>query len=368
MTPAPRRLLSSLLLLATVAGLGAWLATWKGHALRQAEAASLAPAEPAETVAVATVREAVSRPTTTAIGTVSPSAPSPPQRAGRHRADVRLAPGRIVEAGELLLALDVEVERAELAALEARAALAETTLARLERLIGEQATSETAVDQARAARDVARADIARTRAIIDRKTIRAPFRARVGLARPPPGQHLAAGPAVPALQAVAGPVHVDFAVPQSVAAGLRRGVAVTVAAADLPPRPAAVVAVDARVNPETRNATVRARLEGAPADLPSPGASVQVTVPVGPPQPALVIPAVALRKGPDGDHVFVVASGDDRQPRAHLRRVESSGLDGAEAWISQGLAPGAQVATSVSFTPRDGLLVTVPDGPRASSR
>lgn len=369
MIPAPRRLLSSLLLLATVAGLGTWLATWKGHALRQAEAASLAPAEPAETVAVATVREAVSRPTTTAIGTVLAvrSVTLRNELAGTVR-DVRLAPGRIVEAGELLLALDVEVERAELAALEARAALAETTLARLERLIGEQATSETAVDQARAARDVARADIARTRAIIDRKTLRAPFRARVGLADLHPGQYLDAGTVVTTLQAVAGSVHVDFAVPQSVAAGLHRGAAVSVAAADLPPRAAAVVAVDARVNPETRNATVRARLEGAPADLPSPGASVQVTVPVGPPQPALVIPAMALRKGPDGDHVFVVAAGDDRQPRAHLRRVEAAGLDGGEAWISQGLEPGEQVATSGSFKLRDGLLVTVPDGPRASSR
>ncbi len=49
------------------------------------------------------------------------------------------------------------------------------------------------VDQARAELDVARAQIARTKAIIARKTIRAPFRARVGIADVHPGQYLSEG-------------------------------------------------------------------------------------------------------------------------------------------------------------------------------
>ena len=47
--------------------------------------------------------------------------------------------------------------------------------------------------QARAARDVALAQIARTRAVIARKTISAPFRARVGLSDVHPGQYLREG-------------------------------------------------------------------------------------------------------------------------------------------------------------------------------
>ncbi|MGE0461868.1 MAG: efflux RND transporter periplasmic adaptor subunit [Vicinamibacterales bacterium] len=369
MYPRPRRYLSSLLLLSAVAGLAVWLAAWKGHALREAEAASPGPAEPAESVTVATVRRAVTRPTTTAIGTVLAlrSVTLRNELPGTVR-EVRLVPGQVVEPGTVLVALDVEVERAELAALEARAALAETTLARLERLIAEHATSETTVDQARAARDVARAEIARTRAIIERKTVRAPFRARVGLADLHPGQYLDAGTEVTTLQAVTGAVFIDFAVPQAVAAGLRRGRTVEVSAASgEPSRPAAIVAVDARVNPETRNATVRARLDGGPSTLPPPGASVQVVVPTGPPEPALVIPASALRKGPDGDHVFVVSPGDDQPPRARVRRVEAA-MAGDEVFVRAGLEAGERVATSGSFKLRDGALVAVPDGPRASGR
>src|SRR5439155_646931 len=94
---------------------------------------------------------------------------------------VMLVPGQIVEPGTILVALDVSVEAADLEAQAAQADLATTTLARLERLRQADAASQEEVDQARAARDVAVAQIARTRAIVARKTIRAPFRARVGL-------------------------------------------------------------------------------------------------------------------------------------------------------------------------------------------
>ena len=367
MSQQQRRLLSSSLLLFSIAGLALWLATWKGNALREAEAASL-PAEPAESVTVAAVREDLERPATTAIGTVLAlrSITLRNELPGTVR-QVALVPGQVVEAGAVLVALDVEVERAELRALEARAALAETTLARLERLIQENATSATTVDQARASRDIAHADIARTRAIIERKTIRAPFRARVGLADVHPGQYLDAGTALTTLQAVGGAVHIDFAVPQSVAASLRRGtrVRVTDAAGD-PPQLAEIIAIDSRVNPETRNAMVRARLDGSA--LPSPGASVQVTVPTGPPQPTLVVPATALRKSPEGDQVFVVSAAGDGQLRAEARRVETGALVGDNVLVRTGLAAGEKVATSGSFKLRDGMRVVVSDNVTTTAR
>ena len=94
-----------------------------------------------------------------------------------------------------------------------------------------QATSQEEVDQARAERDVALAQMARTRAIIARKTIRAPFRARVGIADVHPGQYLNEGTELTTLQGVAEAAHVDFTVAQRVAAGLRVGDSVGVLAA-----------------------------------------------------------------------------------------------------------------------------------------
>src|SRR2546426_400583 len=123
----------------------------------------------------------------------------------------------------LLVTLAVSGEEAELQAQPAQADLAETTLARLERLWEARATSQEEVDQARAARDVALAQIARTRAIIARKTIRAPFRARVGLSDVHPGQYLNEGTELTTLQGVAAAVNVDFTAAQAVGAQRRPG-------------------------------------------------------------------------------------------------------------------------------------------------
>src|SRR2546426_9611959 len=63
---------------------------------------------------------------------------------------------------------------------------------------------------------------------------------------------------------------------------------VAVYAADDPrPITARIVAVDARVDPATRNALVRARIQ---SQAPAPGASVRVEVPTGPSTTVVAIP------------------------------------------------------------------------------
>src|SRR5204862_6006200 len=202
---------------------------------------------------------------------------------------------RIVEARTILVALDVSVEQPDLEAQTAQADLAAGTLLRLERLRQAQAASEEEVEQARAARDVATAQIARTRAIIARKTIRAPFRARVGLADVHPGQFLNEGTELTTLQGVDAAANVDFTVAQAVAAELHPGEPVAVFAAnDARPLSARIVAVDAKIDPATRNALVRARI---PSRAPAPGASGRAQAPTGPPTPVGPIPASALATG-----------------------------------------------------------------------
>ena len=66
----------------------------------------------------------------------------------------------------------------------------------------------------------------------------------------------------------------------------------------------------------TRNAAVRARIEGDAGGLPAPGASLRVQVPTGAPSEAVAVPVSALRKGPTGDHVFVVAPDQAGKTRA----------------------------------------------------
>lgn len=359
-----RNWIGTVLLLTLVLSVGLGLVAWKYESVQDQQAASANQPEPMESITVAVVRDMDHRPTTTSIGTVLAlrSVTLKNELAGTVR-EVRLIPGQTVEAGTLLVALDVSVEEAELKAQETQAALAKTVLNRRQNLNQELATTQEEVDRARADLDIAHAQMARTKAIIAKKTIRAPFRARVGIADIHPGQYLNEGTLLTTLQGVADAVHVDFTVAQQIAAGLRDGETVDVfPAGDSVPLQAKIVALDARVDPTTRNTVVRARIEGTEY-APAPGASVRVRVPVGPPRKAVAIPVSALRKGPGGDQVFVIAPDQDDKTRAHVRQVESGAMVGDQIVIHAGLEAGETVAASGSFKLREGVLVAIASDP-----
>lgn len=361
---ASRSWIGSSLLLLTVLGIGAALAGWKRASIAASDAANARQPEPMEAVAVAVAKTRDYARTTTSIGTVVAlrSITLRNELAGTVK-EAKLEPGSIVEEGTLLVALDVSVEEAELHAQQAQAALAETMLKRMERAGQTHGASESDVDKARAERDVALAQVARTQAIIARKTIRAPFRAHVGISDVHDGQYLAEGTQLTTLQGVDEAVHVDFTVAQTVAAGLATGMTVdVVTATDPKPIPAKIIALDARVDRETRNAWIRARIDGVP-QLPRPGASVRVRVPLGPAKLCVVIPVSALRRGPTGDHVFLIAPDDNGKERAHDRPVKGGAMLGDEIVVEEGLNAGDRVAASGSFKLHEGELVAVvPDG------
>src|SRR5262245_52144406 len=350
-----RRRVAPLVLAGVLLGTGVVLGAWKHNSLA-AQRAAVQP-EPVEVVTVAVATPTEHRESTTAIGTVLAleSITLRNELPGTVR-QVSLTPGAIVEAGTVLVALDTSVETADLRALEAQATLAETTLRRHELLRKYEATAESEVDQARAQRDVSKAQVERLRAVIAKKIIRAPFRARVGLADIHRGQYLNEGVQLTTLQGVSDEVNVDFSVPQAVAATLGLGSKVEVITSAPEPITASILAIDAKVDPATRNALVRARISGT-KELPAPGASVRVQVPVGAMGTAIAIPVSALRKGPGGDHVWVIGPDDGGATRAHERVVVSGPVVGDTVLILKGLSAGEQVAASGSFKLREAVKV-----------
>jgi len=350
--------IASVGLVGAVLAVGSGLVALKKSRMRQASAEAAMMPEPMEVVVVQAAREVEYRRTTNAVGTVLAlrSITLRNELAGRVKR-VELAPGKIVEEGTELVVLDTAVEEAELKSQQAQAVLAEATLQRIKALDTSDATSKQDLDQAQAARDVALAQIERTRAMIDRKTIRAPFRARIGLSDLHPGQYLNEGVELTTLQGVDEAVHVDFTVTQNVALGLKEGDAVEVFGVDREtPVQATILALDARIDPATRNDTIRAKVDDA-RKLPPPGASVQVRVPVGSARKVVAVPVSALRRGPEGDHVFVIANDPQGKPRAAMRLVKSGAVMGDEVIIESGLKVGEPVAASGSFKLREGALV-----------
>jgi membrane fusion protein, multidrug efflux system len=350
--------IGSLVLVGAVAGTGFGLAAWKKADIEKSMAEAAMMPEPMEAILVQPAREIEHRRTTQAVGTVLAlrSVTLRNELPGTVES-VDLTPGKIVEAGTVLVALDVSVEEAELKAQQAQAALAEATLQRVESLATSSATSKKDLDQARAEHDVALAQMERTKAMIARKVIRAPFRARIGLSDLHPGQYLIEGVELTTLQGVDQAAHVDFTVTQTVALGLKEGDVVEVVGADKEtPVSATIIALDSLIDRNTRNANIRAKVADA-RKLPPPGASVQVRVPVGAARQVVAVPVSALRRGPEGDHVFVIAADPQGQSRASMRLVKSGPVMGDEVVIESGLKAGEAVAASGSFKLREGALV-----------
>jgi len=357
--PTPRsasvRLVAAVVLILVVVGIGA--ALWYVKQRGKAAAAGAQHPEMAFAVesAVATTRSHAR--STTAIGTIRAlqSIDLKNELAGTVR-QVHLKPGDVVDAGTLLVELDVAVELAELAALEADAKLASSLLTRTEQALKDQGASAADVDRARAEHDKALANVARTKALIEQKRIRAPFRARTGMVDLHIGQYLVPGTTITTLQGVDDAVHVDFSVTQEAATTLAVGSEVDVTIGDRTAK-AKIVAMDARVESATRNMWVRALLQGA-QPLPSPGSSARVRVPVEAPHEVIVVPVSSLRRGPGGDYMWALEAAPDGALRAKTRRVVTGPVLGDEVVVVKGLEAGERVAALGSFKiPTEGALV-----------
>lgn len=360
--PAPialsplRRTVISVLLLTCVAGAAGGIYLWKLGNVAAAAAAAASQPEPAEAVEGSVVAVRSYTPGTTAIATVRAlqSITLRNELPGTVR-KVALQTGATVAAGDLLVELDIAVEQAELAALEAEARLAESMLKRMEQALAQQGASAADVDRARAEHDKAAANVVRTAALIERKRLRAPFPARVGMVDLHVGQYLEPGTPLTTLQGLEAGVHLDFSVTQETASRLRLGRTIDVTCAGKTVA-APIVALDARVDASTRNTAVRALLQGV-EPLPLPGSSLRVSVPVAEPQQVVVIPVSALRRGPGGDHVFLLVPTPEGQLRAQTRRIVAGPALGDEVIVREGLQLGERVAAAGSFKLREGALV-----------
>lgn len=351
--------ITATVLVLAVAGTAVALALWKINSWeKSAEEAALMP-EPTEVVKTAVSEERSFSKFTTMTGTVRALQSIVLQNElDGTVAETRLTSGAIVETGDILVAFDISVEVAEMKAHEAQAELARITLERITPLSIGQAVAASELDRARAELDIASAHIARIQATMDRKTLRAPFRAKVGLADLHKGQYLEAGTVLTTLQGIDDAVHVDFQVPQEVAVTLKPGSSVEIVSAPLGNTVSAkIVALDARTDANTRNLLVRARIEGAGGAAPSPGSAVKVRVPAGTLANAVAIPVTALRRGADGDFVFVIAKDELGKERATLRPVKVAALEGEVVFLTDGLKAGEKIATTGSFKLREGVLV-----------
>jgi membrane fusion protein (multidrug efflux system) len=271
--------------------------------------------------------------------------------------------GRAVRAGDVLAVLDTRQEQAQLAAIEARRELARVTFDRVQQLLKEQVISKAEFDRATAELHQTDAQLGEIKAVIQRKTIRAPFSGVLGIRQVNLGQYLAGGDALVTLQSL-NPIYVNFGVPQQSAGQIPVGRTVKITSTDAGGNEwsGRVTALDSMVDEATRNIQVQATVPNPDGKL-RPGMFVQTIVPIGPSQSVIVLPASAINYAPYGDSVFVVTElkGEDGKAYRGVRQqlVTLGPARGDQVSVMTGLKPGEEVVTSGLFKLRNGAAVNV---------
>lgn len=272
--------------------------------------------------------------------------------------------GSIVKTGDVLIQLDTASEDAQLASAKASSALAKAILSRARKLSKQKLTSQDALDGAEAKVKETVAQTRNVRALIAKKTIRAPFLGQLGLRQVNLGQILREGDAIVSLQTL-NPIYVDFSIPQKTILRLKPGleVRVTVDAAPGVTFVGKILASNPNVDLATRSVRVRAKIAN-PDEVLRAGMFANATVVMPEKQTVLPIAATAIAYATFGDSVFVIEeqknkqSGETeqvlRQQFVRLGRTHGDFIN-----ITDGLKAGETVVTSGVFKLRSGMKVII---------
>ena len=272
--------------------------------------------------------------------------------------------GSMVKKGDVLIQLDTASEDAQLASAEATSALAKASLTRVRKLSKQNLTSQDALDSAEAKVKETVAHEHNMRALIAKKTIRAPFSGRLGLRQINLGQILREGDAIVPLHTL-DPIYVDFSIPQKTLLRLKPGleVRVTVDAAPDVTFIGKITASNPDVDLATRSVRVRAKIAN-PDEALRAGMFANATVVMPEKQKVLPIAATAVAYATFGDSIFVIVeqeneqSGDTekvlRQQFVRLGQTRGDFVD-----VIDGLKAGETVVTSGVFKLRSGMKVVI---------
>ena len=276
---------------------------------------------------------------------------------------ISFEPGSDVMAGDLLVQQDTETERARLRSAEATLALALSELKRSKKLIQRRTISQSQHDKDIATFNQAQADVDNIKAIIEKKTIRAPFAGKLGIRLVNLGQILNEGDPVDSLQAL-DPIFVNFYLPQQKLSQINEGFTVRLTT-DSPLEETVegqITAINPEVDARTRNVRVQATVPN-PSERLRPGMFANVSVVLPARAPVLAIPATAVLYAPYSDSVFIVQEqkNESGQPAYSIKQqfIRLGEKNGDFIAVVDGLETGQTVVSTGVFKLRNGQSVLV---------
>jgi membrane fusion protein (multidrug efflux system) len=264
--------------------------------------------------------------------------------------DIRFESGRDVAAGAMLLRLRPNDDDAKLQQMQATAESDAITYRRDLLQLQAHGVAQATVDTDASNLKVARAQVLAQQALINEKTIRAPFDGRLGVRQIDLGQYVAAGTTIVTLQAL-DPMFIDFYLPQQALAQIAVGQSVAVTLDAYPGRSFAgqVSSLNSKVDAISRMLQVRATIANPDKAL-LPGMFATATAANGPAQALVTIPQTAVAYNPYGSLVYLVHDGKDPkgQPQKLVRQqfVTTGATRGDQVSILKGVNAGDVVVTA----------------------
>lgn len=330
--------------------------------------------QPAAAVSSARARTEAWRDDAEAVGTfVAVNGADVTTEAGGVVRSIEFEAGQPVRAGAVLVRLNAANELATLRSLEAAARLAKVQADRWRKLGADKLVSLDDVQSRITAAATAQAQVDAQRALIEQKTIRAPFSGVLGLRKVNLGQYVAPGAAIVSLQQL-DPIHLDFSLPEQRLGGIAEGTMVRATVDAIPGTvfDGRVTAIEPLVDPNTRNFKVQATVQNPDGKL-RPGSFAHVSFALGGERQVVVIPQTAVSFNPYGNAVFVISKVKRKPGETDMQGKELTGdklivtqrfiktgaTRGDLVAVIDGLKPGEEVATSGLLKLRNDAEVTV---------
>jgi membrane fusion protein (multidrug efflux system) len=261
--------------------------------------------------------------------------------------------GQAVKAGDLLVTLKQDEERAQRAAAMEQLAEHKRELKRLQTLLNEDVIPQRTYDERLTLLNITRQRIREIEARIDDRTIRAPFDGVLGLRQVSVGALVEPGDLIATIDDLSR-IKLDFNVPATHLSSLQPGSVIHAYSAgwcDVRFE-GTVSTIGTRIDPETRSVLIRAMVPNRETRL-KPGMLMTVELLKGQRQ-ALMIPEEALV--PVQRRVYVLAVDDDS--RVQRKQVSIGLREQGMVEITQGLLDGERVIVRGTTRVRPGQEVS----------
>jgi membrane fusion protein (multidrug efflux system) len=315
---------------------------------------------PPATIASAEVKQMQWRPALRSVGSlVATNGISVSTEVDGIVSDILFRSGKTVKEGEVLIKLDDRVDQAALEALRADRRLAEVQFNRSKDLYKKRVTSKSQYDEAKAKLEATTARVAEQEAVIDRKTIRAPFDGLLGIRQVDLGQYLNAGGSIVSLQAI-DPIHVDYTLPERYLKQIAVGQDVEVRLDALPGKvyQGKITALDSGISRGTRTLKIRATLDNEDGEM-RPGMFAEVRTLNPEAKQVLVVPRTAISYQTYGDFVYVIEQKGEGPPTVARRPVTTGEVRNGLVAIESGLEAGEKVVRAGLVKLRPGMPVKI---------